>query len=184
MSGICGIWEPGRRLGASALEPMLQGLLVAAQEEPQQYLAQSVGLGVSRRWDFQGTASFEGVHVVVDADLVDRASIAVSLSLPSQQALNLSTAELIARLYCKCGADCLALLHGAFSIALWDEKQERLILAIDKLGIKSLYWRKESGSVLFASRLRSIRAGTQSLCDYAVPSVCVCSGSYHKRSRH
>jgi asparagine synthase (glutamine-hydrolysing) len=158
MSGICGIWEPGRRLGASALEPMLQGLLVAAQEEPQQYLAQSVGLGVSRRWDFQGTASFEGVHVVVDADLVDRASIAVSLSLPSQQALNLSTAELIARLYCKCGADCLALLHGAFSIALWDEKQERLILAIDKLGIKSLYWRKESGSVLFASRLRSIRA--------------------------
>src|SRR2546430_75883 len=55
------------------------------------------------------------------------------------------------------GSDVVEHLHGAFSVAVWDEKEQRFLLAIDRLGIKSLYWSQENGALLFGSRLASIR---------------------------
>jgi len=50
------------------------------------------------------------------------------------------------------------MLHGAFSIALWDENAKRLLLAIDRLGIKSMYWRKEGQRLMLASHAGAIHA--------------------------
>jgi len=49
-------------------------------------------------------------------------------------------------------------IEGSFAIALWDDENQRLVLAIDRMGIKALYWRRETDKLLFATRLSAIRA--------------------------
>ncbi|HTP67876.1 MAG TPA: asparagine synthase-related protein [Dongiaceae bacterium] len=163
MSGICGIWEPGRTFKASALSSMLEALRVRAghDEDQQLHAGPACALGVSSRWEFQTASESLGFNVMVDADLVNRGELGAYLGCSTEEALALSSAEIVARLYRKLGVDFLTRLQGAFSIALWDEKQERLILAIDKMGIRSLYWRKEGARLLFGSRLRCVRAAQE-----------------------
>jgi asparagine synthase (glutamine-hydrolysing) len=156
MSGICGICEPGRELRASQIEPMLDALRLGEESESDVQAGRSAALGIARRWHFQQVASIAGVRVAADADLIDVASLRRVLSLPpgDQQ----SPAQLIARAYAQHGPEFLGLLHGAFALALWDENAQRLILAIDRLGIQSLLWRREGERLLFASRISAIRA--------------------------
>jgi len=158
MSGICGICEPGRDLGANALAPMLDAMTFSGESERLTNGCRSIVLGVARRWRFQQAAIVDGISVAVDADLVDFDAPSAALSISRQEAASTPVAVLIARLYLKRGADFLELLHGGFSLALWDERAQRLILAIDRIGVKSLYWCREERGLLFASRAGSVRA--------------------------
>jgi len=77
------------------------------------------------------------------------------------------------------GADAVSWLRGMFAFACWDQKQRRLLLARDQLGIKPLYIARSSDpdagwSVAFASELRALLAsgllGTPRLDPQAVAS--------------
>jgi asparagine synthase (glutamine-hydrolysing) len=157
MSGICGICEIGREFESDRLTPMLDSLALSGETEREVCGGRSAVLGVARRWGFQQAASMAGISVAADADLVDCSSLEQALSLSSGEASSLPVAALIARLYAQRGIDFLKLLHGAFSLAIWDERTQCLILAIDRLGIKSLCWRREGDRLLFASRAGAIR---------------------------
>ncbi len=157
MSGICGIFEPRRELGADRLAPMLNALALADGTQLDRLEAVSTAFGVARRWGFQQLAAVDGILVAADADLVSRDLLAAELSLSSPDANKMSVAELLAKLYLRRGPGFLKLLHGAFTLALWDSRLRRLLLAIDKLGIRSLYWRREGDRLLFASRIGAIR---------------------------
>ncbi|MGC8548307.1 MAG: asparagine synthase (glutamine-hydrolyzing) [Acidobacteriaceae bacterium] len=52
--------------------------------------------------------------------------------------------------------DCFARLRGMFGVALWQQKQRRLVLARDRVGIKPLYIARQGEDVLFASELKGI----------------------------
>jgi asparagine synthase (glutamine-hydrolysing) len=158
MSGICGICEAGREWRPENIGPMLEALRLAGDSDLAPIARRSVGLGVSRGWDFQQTCVLNGVYAAVDADLIDLQPVADALSLTPDAVARLPVAELIVRLYLKEGPDFVKRLHGAFSLALWDEKTAKLLLAIDRLGLKGLYWRREGARLLFASRLGGIRA--------------------------
>ena len=49
-------------------------------------------------------------------------------------------------------------LNGMFGVAIWDRKDQTLLLARDPMGIKLVYYRIESGSVYFGSELRPVLA--------------------------
>ncbi|HWY86420.1 MAG TPA: asparagine synthase (glutamine-hydrolyzing), partial [Gemmataceae bacterium] len=49
-------------------------------------------------------------------------------------------------------------LHGQFAIALWDGRQQRLILARDRFGICPLYWARRGDWLLFGSEIKAILA--------------------------
>lgn len=77
------------------------------------------------------------------------------------------------------GPDAVKWLRGMFAFACWDQKQRRLLLARDQLGIKPLYVARSSDpnsgwSVVFASELRALLAsgllGTPRLDPQAVAS--------------
>lgn len=157
MSGICGICEPGRELDARLLTSMLDALTLPDESEREVLSSSSIILGIARRWSFQQVAVVNGVSVVADADLVDFSLPAEALSIPVRDARSMSVAELIARLYLLRGMDLFKQLSGGFSFALWDEKAQKLCLAIDGIGVKSLYWRREGERLLFASRAGAIR---------------------------
>jgi len=161
MSGIFGICEIGRDLSSELLLPMLQSQALPGELGRDLHGGRSVTFGVARRWSFQQLAAGPGVTLAADADLVDLGTIADALSLSVDAVSEISVAQLLVRLYLQKGPDFLRLLHGGFSLALWDDKEKRLILAIDPMGIRSLYWRREGERFLFASRIGAIRAAQQ-----------------------
>jgi asparagine synthase (glutamine-hydrolysing) len=160
MSGICGICEPGRTLNSACIKAMLAALALPEESSQQTARGDSVALGVSRRWDFQQVATIPGVRIAADAELFNRQELAQVLKDRSFDPASVSPAELLARLYRERGVSFVELLDGIFSFALWDEQRRRLVLAIDRLGVNSLYWRQEGDRLLFATRVGAIR-GTQ-----------------------
>lgn len=158
MSGICGICEPGRRMDLASIESMVAALSLPGEDSQLASAGDSISLGVSRRWDFQQVASIPGVRIAADAELLNRKELAASLKEQDFNLARLSTAELIARVYRQHGISFLERLNGPFCLALWDEEQHRLVLAIDRLGVNSLYWRKDGNHILFASRVGAIRS--------------------------
>jgi asparagine synthase (glutamine-hydrolysing) len=61
--------------------------------------------------------------------------------------------EVILALYRHYGVDCLKRLRGMFAFAIWDEKNERLFLARDRVGKKPLNYALVNGGIVFCSEL-------------------------------
>lgn len=67
-----------------------------------------------------------------------------------------SDTEVLVHLYEDLGLDMFNKLNGAFAFALWDNRQERLILARDHFGVRPLHIYQDKGRVLFASEIKAI----------------------------
>jgi asparagine synthase (glutamine-hydrolysing) len=158
MSGICGICEPGRVFSRGVLHPMLESLALPADGRPVESVGENVALGTTPHWSGQELASIPGVRVALDADLIFTNAWEETLQRAGAGAGRMSLAERVAWLYLSQGVDFLDRLEGAFSLALWDEKQCRLLLAIDRAGIRQLYWRREGDRLTFASRVGALCA--------------------------
>jgi len=69
-----------------------------------------------------------------------------------------SDTEVILHLYEDFGPDCLQYLNGQFAIAIWDNIQQRLFLARDRVGIRPLFYTSHQGRFIFGSEIKSILA--------------------------
>ncbi len=70
-----------------------------------------------------------------------------------------SDTEVILALYARDGVGMLDRLRGMFAIAIWDERERRLLLARDPYGIKPLYYAESAGTLRFASQVKALEAG-------------------------
>ena len=66
--------------------------------------------------------------------------------------------EVIIRAFEAWGVEAIARLNGMFAFALYDKRQQKLVLARDRFGEKPLYYRLDSDSLLFASELKAFMA--------------------------
>jgi asparagine synthase (glutamine-hydrolysing) len=67
-------------------------------------------------------------------------------------------AELVAHLYEERGLQAVKALRGAFALALWDERLQRLVLARDQLGLVPLCYAVDAGRLAVASGLAPLAA--------------------------
>lgn len=66
-----------------------------------------------------------------------------------------SDSEAIIHLYEEEGVASIARLDGMFAIAIWDERQKRLVLARDRAGKKPLFYAQAQDSFVFASEIKA-----------------------------
>lgn len=69
-----------------------------------------------------------------------------------------SDTETIVHLYEEMGDRCVETLRGMFGFAIWDSREQRLLLARDRFGIKPLYVANGQWGIAFASELKALRA--------------------------
>ena len=70
-----------------------------------------------------------------------------------------SDTEVIVHAWEAWGADCVKRFRGMFAFALWDERQQTLFLARDRLGVKPMFYALlPDGQLLFGSELKSLLA--------------------------
>ncbi|MEW6378185.1 MAG: asparagine synthase (glutamine-hydrolyzing) [bacterium] len=68
--------------------------------------------------------------------------------------------EVILHLYEEFGVDCVCRLRGMFAFAIWDSREQRLLLARDRVGKKPLFFSLTNERILFASEIKSILQDT------------------------
>ena len=69
-----------------------------------------------------------------------------------------SDTETIVHLYEQYGENFVDHMRGMFAIAIWDDRQRKLILVRDRMGQKPLVYSQQPGRLLFASEIKSILA--------------------------
>ena len=67
-----------------------------------------------------------------------------------------SDTETVLHAFLEWDTDCFARLRGMFAVALWQERERRLVLARDRMGIKPLYISRQGDDLYFGSELKAI----------------------------
>lgn len=67
-----------------------------------------------------------------------------------------SDTETLLELLAADGPDALVDIAGIFAFALWDRKNDRLLLARDPLGVKQLYYHDDGKRIVFASEIKAL----------------------------
>jgi asparagine synthase (glutamine-hydrolysing) len=171
MSGICGICEVGWPAEKSSIEAMVSVMRMPEEAAARVLVGDSIALAAAPRWDFQQLATTPGVWISADADLVEVAKLRQLLPNDLRESALMPVAEVLARLYELRGLDFVHLLHGAFSLAIWDVERKRLVLAVDRLGIRTLYWAQAGQRLAFGSRLSAVRRAQENSAQIAPASL-------------
>ncbi len=67
-----------------------------------------------------------------------------------------SDTEVILAAYSVWGEKAFARLNGIFAFALWDNKEQKLLLVRDPMGVKPLYYYQKGSQIIFSSEIKAI----------------------------
>src|SRR3954462_13854183 len=99
------------------------------------------------------------IHVVQNGEVYNSRELRAELERSGHRFRTHGDTEVLVHLYEQHGLDFARRLRGMFTVALWDSRERRLVLARDRYGIKPLYYRPVGGSLEFASELRALPRG-------------------------
>lgn len=99
-----------------------------------------------------------GNVVVFNGEIYNFASIAAELG-PTPSGMSSGDTAVLLRAYTRWGIDAVQRLRGMFALAIWDPREQKVLLTRDRFGMKPLYYRRIGSSLLFASELRPLLFG-------------------------
>jgi len=98
----------------------------------------------------------ESVWVTFNGEIYNHIDLRGGLAEREHRFRSRSDTEVILHLYEEVGKRCVEYLDGMFAFGLWDEPNQRLVLARDRLGVKPLYYTRQHGMFLFASEIKAL----------------------------
>ncbi len=143
MGGICGWVDASGSTDPAITGRMAQALARFDQTEVRVATAQSCGIGC---------AGWPATSGLVQQDGLTLAVLGHPRWMPSRaaQPIEAFSAELL-RAYARSGVDALKSIGGDFALVLFDGKRARTILAIDRMGVRSLVYEQVEAQLLFGS---------------------------------
>jgi len=98
------------------------------------------------------------IWVVYNGEIYNYQTLRLQLESKGHLFHTNSDTEVIIHLYEEVGEQCVEQLGGMFAFALWDERQQKLLLARDRLGQKPLFYARDGSDFLFGSEIKAILA--------------------------
>lgn len=96
------------------------------------------------------------VGVVFNGEIYNFKEIREELKIKGHQFSTNSDTEILVHLYEEFGFDFVDKLNGIFAFAIYDQKQDLVMLARDHFGIKPLHYYQKDGILVFGSEQKSI----------------------------
>src|SRR5688572_586787 len=164
MCGICGKYSPSG-VKTEELNSMLGTLVHRGPDDSGCYVNANIGLG-SRRLSIidletgnQPISNEDGtLWVVYNGEIYNYQALRMQLEAKGHSFQTNSDTEVIVHLYEEVGEHCVEQLGGMFAFALWDECQQKLLLARDRIGQKPLFYSQDGADFLFGSEMKAILA--------------------------
>jgi len=165
MCGICGIYNFGNqeRVSTELLQAMTNTLIHRGPDDEGLYKSGPVGLGHRRLAiiDLQGghqpmTNEDQTVWVIFNGEIYNFQELQDQLVKKGHVFKTRSDTEVIVHLYEEHGERCFQYLRGMFAIALWDQREKKLLLARDPVGKKPLFYLYDGSRIVFASEMKAI----------------------------
>ncbi|MCX6738916.1 MAG: asparagine synthetase B, partial [Candidatus Parcubacteria bacterium] len=161
MCGIAGFVGKGEK---KDIEAMTRSLLRRGPDDQGIFFEKGVALGHTRLSILDLSplghqpmfSQDKTVGIVFNGEIYNFQKLKPQLSSDGYLFQGASDTEVILALYEKYGEKCFEKMHGMFALALYDKKNERLILARDRMGKKPLYWFFLNGTFAFASEMKSL----------------------------
>lgn len=96
------------------------------------------------------------VWISFNGEIYNFLEIKASLKSRGHRFRTSSDTETIVHAYEEWGENAIERLRGMFAIALWDERQQKLVLARDRVGKKPIYYYQDDKKLIFASEIKAI----------------------------
>lgn len=101
----------------------------------------------------------EDTYVIVyNGELYNASELRVQLEGEGIRFKTQCDTEVLLAAYMVWGGSCLERLNGIFAFAVWDDKEQTLFLARDRLGVKPLFYSTVDGLFLFGSEPKALLA--------------------------
>ncbi|WP_016957049.1 asparagine synthase (glutamine-hydrolyzing) [Catenovulum agarivorans] len=101
------------------------------------------------------------ISIVFNGEIYNYQAVRAELINKGHEFANQTDTAVIIAAYKEYGEDCLAHLNGMFAFAIWDEAQQKLFIARDRLGKKPLYYYFDGTDIFFASELKALKQISQ-----------------------
>jgi asparagine synthase (glutamine-hydrolysing) len=178
VSGVIGkvMFDPREPLAPAALEQMLDALAHTADAARGLHLAPGIGLGwcgrdggsdqarsrdaagaASRARDGSAAGRAATLHVCAWAALTNATDLRRDLEQRGHRFVSTRDDELILRAYEEWDRAAFGHLRGPFVCAIWDERERRLVIARDHVGVRPLFFALlPDRGVVFATSVRAL----------------------------
>lgn len=164
MCGICGF--TGHRNDQKAvIERMMKSIEHRGPDSEGSFCGGEITLGFRRLSIIdledgqQPMESADGnLHIVFNGEIYDYKELRAELEAAGISFRTHSDTEVLVNTIQQYGEKALDKLRGMFGFAVWNEKEQTLMLARDFFGIKPVYYAQIDGHFVFASEIKSILA--------------------------
>ena len=166
MCGIVGIYHfnSERPVFESDLRAMADRIIHRGPDDAGYHVEANVGIGMRRLsvidvgGGHQPIYTPDGRYVIVfNGEVYNFREERALLERTHAFRTNTDT-EVVLFLYAEYGLDFVSHLNGMFALAIWDRAQHELVLVRDHIGIKPLYYYRDSERVVFSSEIKAILA--------------------------
>jgi len=167
MCGICGQFNfrSGKPADAGIVRRMTSTLTHRGPDDEGYYSSGSLGMGFRRlsiidlEGGHQPMSDEEGrIWVVFNGEIYNFPELKLELEGYGYRFLTSSDTEVLIHGYRQWGTELFGKLNGMFGVGIWDDKEKRLVLARDPMGIKLVYYRTNRDGIVFGSEVRAILA--------------------------
>src|SRR3954447_13175886 len=159
---MCGIFGFSGPPDPALLAAMAQRLRHRGPDEEGTWSGEHLSLGVTRlaivdvAHGHQPLASEDGSIVLAfNGEVYNHRALRAELERRGHRFATASDAEVVVHLYEEEGDNAVARLAGMFALALWDARRERLLLARDGFGMKTVCYTEHDGRFAFASEVKA-----------------------------
>ena len=164
MCGICG-FTGYRQDQKTVIERMMKAIEHRGPDSEGSFCREKITLGFRRLSIIdledgqQPMESADGnLHIVFNGEIYDYKELRAELETFGISFCTHSDTEVLVNTLQQYGEKALDKLRGMFGFAVWNEKEQSLMLARDFFGIKPVYYAEIDGHFVFASEIKSILA--------------------------